>query len=119
MTLNELMKANITRAQKWHNGDMNEWSTLEWAAAMAGEAGKACNAAKKLKRLECKIASINEPGRHYEDVEDAKEEVALEVAGTIIYAILLAARIGITDIEELIRYKFNKTSIKYDFEDRL
>ena len=61
MNINDLLQINTQRAARWHNGDIAEWSPLEWAGAMAGEAGEAANAAKKLKRLEGGLASINEP----------------------------------------------------------
>ena len=59
MRLNELQQLNVSRAQRWHPGGLAEWSALEWAGAMAGEAGEACNAAKKLKRIETGVANIN------------------------------------------------------------
>lgn len=96
-----------------------EWSALEWAGAMAGEAGEACNAAKKLKRLEDGLASINEPGRHFSDLESARVQVAQEIADTIIYGLLLAARVGVTDMEAVIRQVFNAKSEQYGFPEML
>ncbi|NIO83428.1 MAG: hypothetical protein GTN53_22965 [Candidatus Aminicenantes bacterium] len=59
---------------------------------MAGEMGEACNAVKKLKRGDGTI-----------------EKVAQEIADTIIYADLLAARLGI-DLSQAIIKTFNNKS---------
>ena len=59
LTIRELQKISEKRTKRWHPGGLEEWSPLEWAGAMAGEAGEACNAAKKLKRLETGLKSIN------------------------------------------------------------
>ena len=119
MRINELFAANVTRANRWHKGGIEEWSALEWAGAMAGEAGEAANAAKKVKRLEHNLKSINHEGRHFEDVESAHHAVAKEVADTVIYGMLLMARVGVTDPEAVIRDVFNKKSEEYGFPDRL
>jgi hypothetical protein len=119
MKLIDLFNTNLLRAKRWHHGDISEWSALEWAGAMAGEAGEAANAAKKLRRLESGIPSINEPERQMDSVEDASWQVAEECADTIIYALLVMARVGVTDPEVVIRDKFNRTSVKYDVPERL
>jgi NTP pyrophosphatase (non-canonical NTP hydrolase) len=118
MTLKELIDANTARAKRWHNGHIEEWSALEWAAAMAGEAGEACNAAKKLKRLECQIASINADERNPQSEQDAKIAVAKECADTIIYALLVFERVGI-DAEYMIAQVFNTKSAEYGFPERI
>jgi NTP pyrophosphatase (non-canonical NTP hydrolase) len=86
---------------------------------MCGEAGEAANAAKKLKRLETNMQTINEPGRHYETLQAAREAVAKEVADTIIYGLLLMARAGIADPEAVIREVYNKKSEEYGFPERV
>jgi NTP pyrophosphatase (non-canonical NTP hydrolase) len=115
MNINELFDVNLSRARRWHLDGIEEWSALEWAGAMAGEAGEAANAAKKLKRLETHIASINEGKRHFTDLAPAQIAVAKETADTIIYALLLLARVGVTDAEDLIREVFNRKSEEYGF----
>jgi NTP pyrophosphatase (non-canonical NTP hydrolase) len=119
MRVNDLFDTNVTRAKRWHFDGIEEWSPLEWAGAMAGEAGEAANAAKKLKRLESRIASINDEGRHFTDLESARAAVAKETADTIIYALLLMARVGITDPEAVIREVFNRKSEEYGFPERV
>lgn len=119
MTINTIYSVNLERATRWHKGNINDWSPLEWAAAMAGEAGEAANAAKKLKRMENALISINEQSRSYPDVDAACKAVAKEVADTIIYGLLLMARVGITDPEAVIREVFNEKSVEYGFPERL
>jgi len=120
MTINELSEISLQRSERWHGErGIEAWTPLEWAAAMAGEAGEACNAAKKLKRLEDGVASINEPERHFIDVAEAKMAIAREVADTILYALLVARRVGVTDVEMCLRTVFNKKSEEYGFPERL
>ena len=134
MTINEIFNVNLDRAKHWHKGGIEEWSALEWAGAMCGEAGEAANVAKKILRLEHKIASINSDHmesavselhgnvaerRHFTDIESANRALAKEVADTIIYGLLVMARAGITDPEAVIREVFNKKSEEYGFSDRL
>jgi NTP pyrophosphatase (non-canonical NTP hydrolase) len=121
LDLNHIQAVSITRSNRWHNGDFNEWSALEWAGAMCGEAGEAANAAKKLKRLENKLVSLNsvEENRHYNNKEEAKQAIGKEVADTILYGVLLMARAGITDPETIIKEVFNAKSIEYGFPERL
>jgi len=123
-TLAEIIEKSVSRANRWHNGDMNEWSALEWAGAMCGEAGECANAAKKLKRLEVGIKSINvndpdsETVRHFDDIETARRVVGKEVADTILYAVLVAARVGV-DLPVVLCEVFNKKSEEYGFPERL
>ena len=119
MNINELHAVNVARANKWHNGNMNEWSALEWVGAMCGEAGEAANAAKKHKRMETWLSSINEPGRSYADLDAVKDHVAKECADTIIYALLVMARVGVSDPEAVIRAVFNSKSEEYGFTERI
>lgn len=119
MTINEIYAQSISRANRWHPEGLTEWSALEWAGAMAGEAGEAANAAKKLKRLDTHCMSINEEGRHFDNIEAAKAAVANEVADTILYGLCLLARIGCEDPEATLRNVFNTKSVEYGFPERL
>jgi NTP pyrophosphatase (non-canonical NTP hydrolase) len=120
MHINELFAKNLSRCYRWHGErGVHDWSALEWAAAMCGEAGEAANAAKKLKRLETSMQTINEPGRHYFTLEEARTAVAKEVADTIIYGLLLMARVGIADPEAIIREVYNKKSEEYGFPEKV
>jgi NTP pyrophosphatase (non-canonical NTP hydrolase) len=120
MNINALQAINVERARRWHgDAGLLDWSALEWAGAMCGEAGEAANAAKKHKRMESKLASINGPGRSYEDLDAAKAHVAKECADTILYALLTMARVGCGDPEAVLRDVFNKKSKEYGFPERI
>lgn len=119
LTVNELFAANVSRCLLWHPGGLEEWSALEWAGAMAGEAGEAANAAKKLKRVESKLQNINAPGRSLIDVRAAQEAVACEVADTFLYGLLLMARVGVADPAVVIAKVFNRKSEEYGFPQLL
>lgn len=121
LTIRSIVRTSIARANRWHQGDMNNWSPLEWAGAMCGEAGEAANAAKKLKRLTDGIASINADERHLASIAIAKATVAKEVADTLLYAVLLMASVDIEpeEAEEIICDVFNRKSIEYGFPERL
>lgn len=93
---------------------VNAWTPAEWACAMAGECGEACNAVKKRLRFADGIGSPNDP----QSEEEALEKIAAELADTVIYADLLAARLGI-DLGEAIKQKFNKVSIERGSMTRL
>jgi len=117
MTIQDIIDANLSRVKRWHS--LESWSALEWAGAMAGEAGEACNAAKKLKRIEGSIKNIStEPDRSLTDIDAASKAIGMEVADTIIYGVLLCARVNI-DLEACIRAAFNKKSEEYGFPERL
>jgi NTP pyrophosphatase (non-canonical NTP hydrolase) len=118
LTIKEICEQSRSRAIRWHKGSMEAWSVLEWAGAMAGEAGEACNAAKKLKRLEDGMQSINAPGRQLSDLQSAKTQVGLEAADTILYAVCLAACVGV-DLEYYLRRAFNTKSEEYGFPERI
>lgn len=120
LTLVKLQRINAQRAKRWHRHGISDWSALEWAGAMCGEAGEAANAAKKLKRLEGKLRNLNtEPGRAaINNVKKAKKQIAREVADTIIYGVLLVELCG-EDIDQIVREVFNAKSEEYGFPERL
>src|SRR3990167_972856 len=115
----QLFDVSLERNKKWM--PLEAWSNFEWAGALAGEAGEALNAAKKLSRLEHKVASINEPGRHFEDEAAAKKQIAKEYADVLLYMPLALARLGVTreEFEMIVREVFNRKSEEYGFIERL
>jgi NTP pyrophosphatase (non-canonical NTP hydrolase) len=86
---------------------VDEWSPTDWGCAFAGEAGEACNILKKLKRLESKrnISNSGTPEIRKRLIFNALDELA----DTIIYADLIATRLGMS-LEEAIIRKFNEVS---------
>lgn len=113
LSFGELRAVNETRVKRWH-GDQGvfDWSVMEWACAMTGEAGEAANVAKKIKRLDTGMARKNY------DREKLVQALGDEIADTIIYLDLLAMREGI-DVAEAVRRKYNQSSELYSFPERL
>jgi NTP pyrophosphatase (non-canonical NTP hydrolase) len=111
LTFKKIREATLSRCNQWHG--INDWSVMEWACAMAGEAGEACNVAKKIHRVATGIAR-----RKGEDKLDLKAKLAEELADTFIYLDLLAANMDI-DLEAAIIKKFNSVSEDYGFPQRL
>lgn len=118
----DYMETNLERAKRWHDGDIAEWSLMEWLCAAAGELGEACNAAKKLKRVEDGIANLNDDEeRHIIDIWQGKNKVLEEIADTFAYLTLAAQRMGFMpfDLNDAIALKFNKVSEQYGFPERI
>jgi hypothetical protein len=104
LTFNQLRDANVTRCEAvFHR--LVEWSPTDWACAFAGEAGEACNVVKKLRRLDGADFGKDSPAERMRLAHDA----VVELADTVIYADLLAARLGF-NLGEMIRQKFNQVS---------
>jgi len=92
----ELRNANVQRCEEAFFG-LYEWTPTDWGCALAGEAGELCNLLKKMRRGE--------------DID--LEDVGRELADVVIYADLLAARLGLR-LAGIIPKKFNETSVKVD-----
>jgi len=118
LTFEELAAKNLQRVGRWHNGDLHAWSVSDWGCAMAGEAGEACNAIKKLRRVEDNIANLSEPGPLLATRDAAIAAIGAELADTAIYLDLLAQRLGLDLADEIVK-KFNLTSERYGFPERL
>lgn len=123
LTFGQLIEANAARVERWHG--INDWSPLEWAGAMCGEAGEAANFAKKLKRAQTGIQ--NKDGRLAADVFGEaqialyRRSVVKEVADTIIYGLLLCLAAGedADAVVATIRDVFNEKSKEYGFPERV
>ncbi len=91
------------------------WSPTDWATAMAGEVGEACNLIKKMRRLVLRDSDWGEVA-----LKDRTKvrEVIDELADVVIYADLLATRMG-EKLERAIVRKFNEVSIRVDSPRRL
>ena len=119
LTFKELADANATRVKRWHPNGIEDWSPMDWACAAAGEMGECCNAVKKLRRIEDGIANkSDDPTRLITERPQAILAIGDEIADTIIYLDLLAQRLGI-DIASFVCAKFNRTSDKYGFPEKL
>ena len=118
LSFSNLRNVNATRCHRWHPSGVVEWSVSDWAVAMAGEAGETCNAVKKFNRIRDGLANINDPGRQLTDHDAAVAKIGEEIADTLIYLDLLALRLGL-DLAAEVRRKFNATSERYGFPERL
>lgn len=105
LTFRQLRDMNTRRCEEVFH-PVSAWSPERWSNAMAGECGEACNAVKKLNRLEDGTNTKKDPQTKAECIANIEEELA----DVIIYADLLAARLGI-DLDAAVRRKFNQVSI--------
>lgn len=114
LTFRELRKANISRNDKWHPLGVMGWTLSEWALAVTGELGEACNKLKKLNRARDGIVGNSKT----ETPEQLREDLGKEIADVAIYLDLFATACGFK-LGDLIKDKFNETSEKNGFEERL
>lgn len=115
MTFEELSYVNRKRAERWHKGGLDEWSVNDWLAAFGGEAGEALNAGKKHRRI---LGGLQQHGNVPTDQRDAEEKIMEELADTVIYADLVASRLGLSLSEAVVK-KFNAISQREGFPERL
>lgn len=73
-----------------------DWTLSQWSNAACGELGEAANLIKKIERGDISL-------------EEARPELAKELADVICYMDLLAHRAGV-DLGEAVRSKFNEIS---------
>jgi NTP pyrophosphatase (non-canonical NTP hydrolase) len=111
----QLRKTNVRRCVRVFQQPLNDWTLLEWAGALCGEAGEAANVAKKIRRL---TTSGKVKAWHRGRSAELLEALADEVADVVIYADLLLAAAG-ADLGEAVRRKFNKTSVERGTRVRL
>lgn len=106
LDLSELRRKNDSRAQRWNKGSP---APLSFAMMeLAGECGEACNVAKKLARQEMGWVGGSSD----------TSALAEELADVVICADLAASRAGI-DLAKAVASKFNKTSEKHGFPERI
>lgn len=106
-----------SRSARWHDTKDKEWTVLEIAGAMCGEAGEAANMAKKLRRHDLGMQRVGQ-GNLKKDRSALVYGLGMELADTIIYLCALATNEGI-DLEKMIQVKFNKVSEDEGFPERL
>ena len=116
MDLSAFQKLNAERSQRWHNGNLGQWSLLEWTGAMCGEAGEAANTAKKIKRLANNLPNID-AGLSVTDKDALEANLAAEIADTIIYGLIILSMLEMP-ASKVIADVFNAKSIEYGFPER-
>jgi NTP pyrophosphatase (non-canonical NTP hydrolase) len=105
LSFTDIRAKNVKRSEKDWKHNLKAWSIAEWGCAMAGEAGEACNVAKKILRCDHDVrAELAGKSR-----DGYIQELADELADTFLYIDLMAARAGI-NLELAIINKFNKKS---------
>lgn len=114
LTFGALRQASLARNARWHPGGLVNWTLSEWGLAMCGEAGEAANVIKKLNRVRDGMRGNRKDETHASLIVD----LGFELADTVIYADLVAAAAGI-DLARAIIEKFNATSAKNGFPERL
>lgn len=111
LTFESLTRANLQRLPLFRNRlgeiahkqpDGSDWSLAEWTNAVAGEAGEACNLAKKIIR-----GDFGAPGS--QTYADACLDLAKEFADVVIYADIGCMRAG-WSLGAIVREKFNEVS---------
>jgi NTP pyrophosphatase (non-canonical NTP hydrolase) len=112
LSFERLRVLGLSRCSRWHPGGVTDWSLSDWGVAAGGEMGEALNVIKKMNRDRDQIV-----GNTQTDAE-LRTSLAEEIADTVIYLDLLAARAGI-DLAKAITAKFNKVSKKNGFPERL
>lgn len=113
LSLARLRQVNVERCEDAFH-PLNDWSPTDWATAAAGEMGEACNLVKKLRRLDG--ADKDQDSEWQRSVLTGR--IAEELADTVIYIDLLAARLG-CNLSEAIVAKFNHVSSKRGSKFRL
>lgn len=105
LSFDELRRENVARCEESYH-PLDEWSPTDWATALAGEVGEACNFIKKIRRLQSDPCVLPEES---DAMFVLLENVEEELADVVIYADLLAARLHI-DLGLAVKRKFNVVS---------
>lgn len=105
MHIREFSKINGERCKNGFNHALDSWSLSDWAVALAGEVGEACNVIKKLNRIRDGLDRFN---RGMSKLE-LRRALADEIGDIYAYLDLLAQRAEL-DLEECVRAKFNEVS---------
>lgn len=112
LDFDELQRISVLRCESpapdGFDHKLADWSILEWAGAMAGEAGEATNVAKKMRRQR----------KQRDDDKVTAEQLGDELADNVCYAVLTAAKAGL-DLGEAIVRKFNQISDENGFPYKL
>ena len=116
LSFSQLSKTNAARCEASFHG-IDRWTPTDWATAMAGECGEACNEIKKLRRLETNPDwARQDPDSRTPEAITAR--IGMELADLIIYADLLATRLGI-NLAAAVAEKFNQVSEEIGAPQRL
>jgi NTP pyrophosphatase (non-canonical NTP hydrolase) len=114
LTFGAVSAVNRARCERWHPGfPADGWTGADWATAMAGEAGEACNVVKRLRRDDFGRVQAAADSR-----ADLVAKLATEIGDTFLYLDLLAQFYGL-DIARCIADTFNRVSVREGFPERI
>ena len=113
-SLPHISTINYTRAIRWHPDGLESWSLSDWGMGLAGEVGELCNVVKKMNRIRDGLKG-NKP---HENFGTLSSMLGDEIADVFIYLDLFARRAGF-NLEDVVRKKFNETSERVGFPERL
>lgn len=114
LTFDDLRAANLKRLPLFKNSrgevahseaDGSDWSNGEWLTAVCGELGELANLVKKVRRGDFTI-------------EEARADLAKELADVQIYLDILAFRLGV-DLGQATVEKFNEVSRRVGVDVKL
>lgn len=114
VNLSDLRAQGTARSARWHRASSRKMTLAEWAVGVAGETGEACNIVRKIVR---KTVDPEDPGVP-ESLDALHAMLADECADVLIYLDLLAHCAGI-DLAAAVISKFNRTSDRFGFPERL
>jgi NTP pyrophosphatase (non-canonical NTP hydrolase) len=108
LTFARFQQTNVKRCTEAFKHELGDWTPLEWAGAMCGEAGEAANICKKIKR---KIQGHGGDWalRRDPSLDELIERLGEEIGDTVAYLALLAASVGL-DLGTCAAKKFDKIS---------
>lgn len=113
LSFERLREVNVKRCEDVFH-PLADWSPTDWATAMAGECGEACNEVKKLRRLD---GADSVKDNHIHRME-LRQKIGKELADLVIYADLLAARLDIS-LGDSVVSKFNEVSDRCGSQTKL
>lgn len=108
LNLRTLREASVKRCEISF-GTCEDWSPADWSNAMAGEAGELLELLLPLVTRANSICNLTKKVQRGDDVP--LDEVGKEIADVVIYADLLAHRMGI-DLSDAVRRKFDEVSAR-------
>jgi hypothetical protein len=117
MTFDFLRAKNLERCERFQ--PLDAWLPSQWSNAMAGECGETCNLTKKMDRMwPANQFKVNMNKTEDQRMEDLVAKAGLEIGDVIIYADLLASRLGLK-LEDCVRQSFNDKSDVLKIDVRL
>ena len=118
LTFDCLRRANLKRLPLFKNGkgepahskpDGSDWKLSQWSNAIAGEGGEMVAALEIFKRVGVLANCTKKIDRGDKTIDEAKDDLANELADIVCYVDILASRAGINLGDATIN-KFNEVS---------